>query len=65
MHEMLALVSHSIVANLLWPLQLGLATLLMTILAPLGGALSFKKLGLINMLPEHLHGTVKFAHRKV
>jgi hypothetical protein len=37
----------------------------MTILAPLGGALSFKKLGLINMLPEHLHGTVKFAHRKV
>jgi hypothetical protein len=46
-------------------MQLGLATLLLTIVAPLGGALSFKKLGMINMLPDYLHGTVKFAHRKV
>lgn len=46
-------------------LQLGLATLLFATVAPLGGALSFKKFGLINALPEALHGTVKYAHRKV
>lgn len=45
--------------------KLGFATLLLAFVAPLGGALSFKKFGLINALPEALHGTVKYAHRKV
>jgi len=47
------------------PFQFGLATLLLSLAAPLGGVLSFRKFGLINLLPESLHGAVKYAHRKV
>eukprot|EP00873_Tetraselmis_striata_P023085 jgi/Tetstr1/443349/TSEL_031364.t1 len=44
--------------------KFGLATALLTVGSALGGVLSFRKLGLIEYVPEHLHATIKGAHRK-
>ena len=45
--------------------QAGLATLIVAAIAPLGGIVSFRKLGLIDRFPESMHGGMKWAHRKV
>ncbi|KAG1681103.1 hypothetical protein FOA52_015544 [Chlamydomonas sp. UWO 241] len=45
--------------------QVGLATLVLTVLAPLGGAISFKRLGLIHRFPEVWHSRIKWLHRKL
>ena len=43
----------------------GLAALLLGVAAPLGGALAFKSLGLLDGRSETLQQRVKWAHRKV
>ena len=45
--------------------QCGLATLILTAAAPLGGVISFRKMGIIDRFPETMHGGLKWAHRKV
>ena len=45
--------------------QAGLATLIVAAIAPLGGIVSFRKLGPIDRFPENMHGGIKWAHRKV
>lgn len=45
--------------------QFGLATLILSALMPLGGLLSFKKVGLLQKLPERLQPHVKTMHRTV
>ena len=44
--------------------RMGLAALLLGIAAPLGGALAFKSLGLLDGRSETLQQRVKWAHRK-
>lgn len=43
----------------------GALTSSMAITAAVGGMLAFKKLGLIHMFPNHLHGTLKWIHRNL
>ena len=45
--------------------RVGAAALILTAVAPLLGALSFKSLGLLQRVPERLHPAVKAAHRRV
>mmetsp|Transcript_11039 Transcript_11039/g.33104 ORF Transcript_11039/g.33104 Transcript_11039/m.33104 type:complete len:226 (-) Transcript_11039:49-726(-) len=45
--------------------KFGLATVVLSAVAPLGGVLSFRKFGLLTLLPEILHAPTKWAHRKV
>jgi cytochrome b-561 domain-containing protein 2 len=45
--------------------KLGLLTLVLTVLSPLLGAISFRRLGLIQRFPEQWHGRIKKAHRLV
>ena len=45
--------------------KFGLATFIFAMLAAAGGALSFRRFGLINKLPEPLQPRVKWAHRNV
>ncbi|KAK9830306.1 hypothetical protein WJX72_010893 [[Myrmecia] bisecta] len=45
--------------------KMGLLTLILSVCAPLGGALSFKYLGLLTKIPERLQPTVKLAHRNL
>ncbi len=45
--------------------QAGLATLLLATVAPLGGLVSFRRLGLIDRFPDSWHAAIKWAHRKV
>lgn len=47
------------------PPQLGLLTLVLTAASPLLGTVSFRKLGLIQRLPEQYHSRIKKAHRLV
>ena len=46
-------------------MQFGLATVVLTAVAPLGGALSFRKFGLLHRLPDRLQAPTKWAHRTV
>ena len=46
-------------------LQFGLATFILAVIAPLGGALSFKQWGFISQLPERWQPWVKAAHRNI
>lgn len=46
-----------------WHGRFGLAASLLSACAALGGALSFKTLGLLSLLPEPLHPTVKKGHK--
>ena len=46
-------------------LQFGLATFILAVIAPLGGALSFKQWGFISQLPERWQPWVKAAHRSI
>lgn len=46
-------------------LQFGLATVVLAVIAPLGGALSFKQWGFISQLPERWQPWVKAAHRSI
>lgn len=46
-------------------LQCGLATLVLTVGAMIGGAVSFRKLGIITLLPVSLHPLIKAGHRYV
>ena len=45
--------------------QAGLATLVLAAVAPLGGLVSFRRLGLIDRFPDSWHAAIKWAHRKV
>ncbi|GAX81977.1 hypothetical protein CEUSTIGMA_g9405.t1 [Chlamydomonas eustigma] len=45
--------------------KFGVATLLMTVLSPLMGVVSFKRLGIITKFPEKWHSFIKFLHRRV
>ena len=47
------------------PAQAGLATLVLAAVAPLGGLVSFRRLGLIDRFPDSWHAAIKWAHRKV
>ncbi len=49
----------------LCPSQFGLATLLLTLLMPLGGLISFRRMGIIQRFPEVWQPRIKFAHKKV
>lgn len=46
-------------------LKCGLATLALTVGAMIGGAVSFRKLGIITLLPASLHPLIKAGHRYV
>ena len=46
-------------------LQFGLATFILAVIAPLGGALSFKQWGFISQLPERWQPWVKAVHRSI
>eukprot|EP00877_Chromochloris_zofingiensis_P009848 jgi/Chrzof1/5116/Cz15g12020.t1 len=43
--------------------KVGLLTLILTLAAPIIGAISFKKWGLIHRFPERYHATIKRTHR--
>lgn len=58
-------VSHTLRPTVICTLQVGLATLVLTVLAPLGGAVSFKRLGMIYTFPESWHPRIKWLHRSV
>ncbi len=45
--------------------QCGLASLILSILAPLQGVISFRKLGIIQKFPERLQPSIKALHRSV
>eukprot|EP00891_Asterochloris_glomerata_P007354 jgi/Astpho2/7354/gw1.00114.143.1_t len=45
--------------------KFGLATVVLAVIAPLGGALSFKQWGFISQLPERWQPWVKAAHRSI
>lgn len=46
-------------------MQFGLATLLLTLGAPLLGVISFKRLGIIQKFPERYHSSLKWLHKRV
>lgn len=46
-------------------MQFGAATSTLALTSAVGGALSFKKLGLIHFFPDQRHGSLKKAHRIV
>ena len=43
----------------------GLAALLLTAVAPLLGAVSFKTLNILALFPERIHSPIKAAHRRM
>mmetsp|Transcript_10876 Transcript_10876/g.19810 ORF Transcript_10876/g.19810 Transcript_10876/m.19810 type:complete len:234 (+) Transcript_10876:139-840(+) len=43
--------------------KIGLASLILAAIVPLGGAISFRKLGFIHYFPERLHPFIKASHR--
>ena len=45
--------------------KVGLAVFILSIVAPLGGVVSFRKLGLLQRVPEKLQPQIKWAHRNV
>ncbi len=45
--------------------KVGLAVFILSIVAPLGGVVSFRRLGLLQRLPEKLQPQIKWAHRNV
>lgn len=45
--------------------KFGVITVIVTMVAPLGGILSFRKFGLLPRLPSNLHAPIKWLHRKV
>ncbi|KAK9804058.1 hypothetical protein WJX73_000197 [Symbiochloris irregularis] len=46
-----------------WHAIIGFTTVMLSYVAAIGGALSFKKLGFLTKLPEQWHSPVKSAHR--
>ena len=48
-----------------WHAKVGLTVFILSIVAPLGGIVSFRKFGLLQRLPEKLQPQVKGAHRAV
>ena len=48
-----------------WHAKVGLAVFILSIGAPLGGVVSFRRLGLLQRLPEKLQPQIKWAHRNV
>ncbi|KAL6748955.1 cytochrome b-561-like protein [Haematococcus lacustris] len=45
--------------------KVGLATLILSVLSPLWGLLSFKRLGVIQKFPEKWHPWIKWSHRQM
>jgi hypothetical protein len=45
--------------------KFGLATFIMAIVAPLGGLVSFRRLGLLQRVPDKLQPRIKWLHRNV
>lgn len=45
--------------------KFGLATFIFGIIAPLGGLISFRRLGLLKKFPEKYQARIKWAHRNV
>lgn len=45
--------------------KFGLATLVLGILAPLGGVVSFRRFGLLQRFPDRLQMRIKWFHRNV
>lgn len=45
--------------------KVGLAVLILSIVAPLGGMVSYRRFGFLQRLPEKLQPRVKWAHRNV
>ena len=48
-----------------WHGKVGLAVFILSIVAPLGGVVSFRRLGLLQRLPEKMQPQIKWAHRNV
>ncbi len=48
-----------------WHAKVGLAVFILSIVAPLGGVVSFRRLGLLQRLPEKMQPQIKWAHRNV
>ena len=48
-----------------WHAKVGLAVFVLSIVAPLGGVVSFRRLGLLQRLPERMQPQIKWAHRNV
>ncbi len=44
--------------------QVGLATLVLSVVAPLGGTVSFRRLGIIQRFPDRLQPLIKTLHRQ-
>jgi hypothetical protein len=45
--------------------KVGLATMVLGMMAPIGGAVSFRKLGLLTLLPTAMQPIIKMGHRYV
>ena len=45
--------------------KFGLATFILAVIAPLGGLISFRKLGLLQRFPDKLQPRIKWLHRNV
>ena len=48
-----------------WHGKAGLTVFILSIVAPLGGVASFRKIGLLQRMPEKLQPRIKWAHRNV